>query len=116
MSFWHFFILKYADDGLICLYDIIYVIAFFAGRFGRVKGKSRLLSNQKRPFAMSTIRNTRAPRGLPPRLANYESSVVRQARRVAAGQSTKPPSREHLRVLLRWLDAHATRPYGAVLH
>lgn len=62
------------------------------------------------------ISNSSASSGLHPGLTNYESSVVIQARRVAAGQSTEPPSLEHLRVLLRWLDAHATRPSGAVLH
>lgn len=49
-------------------------------------------------------------------LSNYESSVVSQARRVVAGQSAELPNLEHLRVLLKWLDAHAMCPSGASLH
>lgn len=52
----------------------------------------------------------------PGELSNYESSVVSHARCVVAGQSNELPSLEHLRVLLKWLDAHAVCPSGAVLH
>jgi hypothetical protein len=36
--------------------------------------------------------------------AHYESGIVEEARAIAAGRSAKLASREHLRVLLDWLD------------
>ena len=36
--------------------------------------------------------------------AHYESSVVEEARAIVAGRSKNPPAKEHLRVLLEWLD------------
>jgi hypothetical protein len=38
----------------------------------------------------------------------YEAEVVDEARRILAGESIKLPSREHLRVLLAWLDGRHT--------
>ena len=36
--------------------------------------------------------------------ARYESGVVEEARAIVGGQSNKPASKEHLRVVLDWLD------------
>lgn len=36
--------------------------------------------------------------------ARYESGIVEEARAIAAGRSAKLATREHLRVLLDWLD------------
>lgn len=36
--------------------------------------------------------------------SRYESQVVEEARAIAEGRSIKPATREHLRVLLEWLD------------
>ena len=49
-------------------------------------------------------------------LAEYERQVVEQARRIAAGRSTAAPNPEHLRVLLQWLDGHATDAGPRVTH
>jgi len=34
----------------------------------------------------------------------YETELVAEARAIAQGRSRKPPTGEHLRVLLSWLD------------
>lgn len=34
----------------------------------------------------------------------YEAEIVEQARQIAAGRSMALPTREHLRVVLSWLD------------
>jgi hypothetical protein len=39
--------------------------------------------------------------------ARYETSVVEEARAIVAGQSSEPASKEHLRVILDWLDGAA---------
>jgi hypothetical protein len=49
-------------------------------------------------------------------LAEYEGQVVEQARRIVSGQSRSAPSQEHLRVLLQWLDGHATGAGPRVVH
>ena len=49
-------------------------------------------------------------------LAEYESQVVEQARRIVGGQSATAPSHEHLRVLLQWLDGHATGAAPRPIH
>lgn len=49
-------------------------------------------------------------------LADYERQVVEQARRIAAGKSAAQPTPEHLRVLLQWLDGHATGAGPRVVH
>lgn len=36
--------------------------------------------------------------------AEYEAEMIEEARRIVAGRSMLLPSREHLRVLLVWLD------------
>lgn len=46
----------------------------------------------------------------------YEAALVAQARRIATGESSTQPNPEHLRVLLRWLDGHASCPAGAITH
>lgn len=46
----------------------------------------------------------------------YEAALVAQARRIASGESSTQPNPEHLRVLLRWLDGHASCPVQAVTH
>ncbi len=38
--------------------------------------------------------------------SNYERAVVATARAIAAGEVDGPPTREHLRVLLNWLDGN----------
>jgi hypothetical protein len=37
-------------------------------------------------------------------IARYECAIVNQARRIATGESKHRPDKEHLRVLLSWLD------------
>ncbi|MGM0536920.1 MAG: hypothetical protein ACQER5_12700 [Pseudomonadota bacterium] len=49
-------------------------------------------------------------------LAGYEQAVIEQARRIVAGRSTAAPNPEHLRVLLQWLDGHATDAGPRVTH
>ncbi|WP_445005159.1 hypothetical protein [Halomonas mongoliensis] len=49
-------------------------------------------------------------------LAEYEGQVVEQARRIISGESSTEPSHEHLRVLLQWLDGHATGARPRVVH
>ncbi len=49
-------------------------------------------------------------------LAGYEQAVVEQARRIVTGRSTAQPGIEHLRVLLQWLDGHATGAGPRVTH
>jgi hypothetical protein len=36
--------------------------------------------------------------------ARYESTVVEEARAIVEGRSSEPASKEHLRVVLDWLD------------
>lgn len=40
----------------------------------------------------------------------YEREVVEQARDIVAGRSGEQPGREHLRVLLSWLDGEDAGP------
>lgn len=40
----------------------------------------------------------------------YEEETIEEARRIVAGESSRLPSREHLRVALAWLDGHAPTP------
>lgn len=41
---------------------------------------------------------------------NYEEETIAEARRIVAGQSEQLPTREHLRVVLAWLDGHEPLP------
>ena len=41
--------------------------------------------------------------------ACYECTLVERARRIVAGDSGEAPTREHLRVLLTWLDGRPPR-------
>lgn len=49
-------------------------------------------------------------------LADYEAAIVEQARAIVAGHSAAQPSQEHLRVLLQWLDGHATGAAPREIH
>jgi hypothetical protein len=41
--------------------------------------------------------------------ARYESAIVVEARQIAEGSSLKPATKEHLRVVLEWLDGTRVR-------
>lgn len=42
--------------------------------------------------------------------AAYERATVAAARAIVAGELTEPPTVEHLRVLIDWLDGAQSRP------